>query len=127
MLWMVLDIDYMNAFKLVPVVFSFLMLGAHFMRGQFYPLVFVSLAFPVLLLVKRWWAARLVQIVLLLGALEWIRTLLVLVGQRREAGQPWTRMAIILAVVSLFTVCSAMVFCGKSLKKKYGLGDAQQR
>jgi len=114
----------MNAFKLVPVILSFLLLGAHFMRAQFYPLVVVSLVFPGVLLVKRWWAARLVQIVLVLGALEWIRTLLVLASQRRQAGQPWTRLAIILAVVAVFTACSALVFCCRSLKNRYGLGSS---
>jgi len=114
----------MNAFKLIPVIVSGLLLGAHFARSGLYPLVVVSLAFPALLLVRRRWAARLVHVILVVGALEWIRTLLVLAGQRREAGKPWTRLAIILVVVAVFTACSALVFCWDSLKKRYGLGNS---
>ena len=114
----------MNALKLVPVIISGLLLSAHFLRAELFPLVVLSLAFPALLLLKRPWAARLVQIILVLGALEWIRTLLVLVGQRRTAEQPWTRLAIILGLVAVFTGCSALVFCWASLKKRYKLGKS---
>ena len=114
----------MNALKLVPVILSGLLLGAHFMRTGLFPLVVLSLGFPVLLLFRRPWAARLVQIILVLGALEWVRTLMVLVGQRRTAGQAWTRLAIILGLVAVFTGCSALVFSCGSLKKRYKLGKS---
>lgn len=114
----------MNALKLLPVILSGLLLGAHFLRAGLFPLVVLSLAFPALLLLKRHWAARIVQIILVLGALEWIRTLLILVDERRTAEQPWTRLAIILALVAIFTACSALVFCCRSLKKRYKLGKS---
>ncbi|MHC4213593.1 MAG: hypothetical protein ACYSWP_09505 [Planctomycetota bacterium] len=99
----------MNALKLLPVILSGLLLGAHFMRTGLFPLVVLSLTFPLLLLFRRGWAVRIVQIFLVLGALEWVRTLIVLVGERRGAGQAWTRLAIILGVVAVFTGCSALV------------------
>ncbi len=113
----------MNVLKLLPVILSCLLLAAHFMRAGLFPLVVLSLAFPALLLFRRPWAARLVQIILVLGALEWIRILMVLVDERRTAGQSWTRLAIILGLVAVFTGGSALVFCWDSLKKRYMLGN----
>jgi hypothetical protein len=114
----------MNVIKLLPIIISGLLLAAHFLRAQIYPLVILSLAFPALLLFKCVWAVRLVQIILVLGALEWIRILLVLVDERRTAGQPWTRLVIILALVAVFTAGSALVFCCRSLKNRYKLGNS---
>ena len=44
---------------------------------------------------------------LLLGGLEWIRTLIRLVSERRAAGDDWLRLAVILAAVSLVTFAAA--------------------
>jgi hypothetical protein len=112
----------MYVLKLLPVILSGLLLGAHFLRAGLFALAVLSLVFPVLLLFRRGWVARLVQIILVLGALEWIRTLMVLVDERRIAGQAWTRLAIILGLVAVFTGCSALVFCCRSLKNRYKLG-----
>ncbi len=116
----------MNAVKLLPVVLSCLLLGAHFLRAGMLPLVVVCLALPGLLLLRQPWVARLVQAVLVLGALEWLRTLVVLVAQRSAAGQPWDRLAIILGVVTTVTAASALVFCCRSLRDRYRLGSAVQ-
>ena len=70
----------MTALQLFPAVLSLLVLGAHFLRvGQVMLLVAV-VAMLVLLAVRRPWAARVVQVGLLLGAFEWIRTLIQLAG-----------------------------------------------
>ncbi len=61
------------------------------------------------------------QIFLLIASVEWIRTLFFLVDLRREAGQPWTRLALIIGGVALFTLASASVFHGEKLKKRYML------
>ena len=87
------------------------------------PLVILCLALPGLLLIRRAWVARLVQVVLVLGSLEWGRTLLVLVAQRRDAGEPWSRLALILGVVTALTAASALLFCCRSLRERYGLGS----
>lgn len=117
----------MNVVKLFPVPLSGLLLSAHFLRAGMPALVVLSLAFPAILLFKRPWVARLVQIVLVLGALEWVRTLLVLVVERREAGQPWSRLAIILGLIAVFTGSSAFVFCCRSLRNRYKLGSPSCR
>ena len=111
----------MNIVRLLPVLLSYILLVAHFFRGRMYLPLVVSLAVPFVLLVPRRWSARLVQVVLVLGALEWIRTVLMLVMARKAAGQPWTRMAIILGFVAVFTAASSMVFRLGALRKRYEL------
>jgi len=110
-----------NAIRLLPVVLSCLVLGAHFLRAGFPPLVVLSAVAPFLLLARRPWAARTVQVVLILGGLEWVRTVVGLAQVRYAAGEPWMRMAIILTVVALFTMASALVFRSKSLRERYHL------
>lgn len=109
----------MNAIKLIPVYISALLLSAHFMRLGFYTLTVFCLLFPFLLFVKSKWIARFVQIILVLGALEWIRTLFLYATEREAAGESWTRLAIILGSVALFTGGSALLFLLNSLKNRY--------
>ena len=96
-----------SVLRALPVVLSALLLAAHFYRSRSLALVAVSLAVPLLLLVKERWSARAVQAGLVLGALEWVRTLAFFAGQRMEVGRPWGRLAVILGVVALLTALSA--------------------
>lgn len=100
---------------------SFGLLAAHFSRADLFPLVLVSLVIPLLLLIKRAWAARSIQLLLLLGAFEWIRSMFGYIEIRKTIGEDWGRLAIILITVALLTACSGLVFRGKSLKKRYRL------
>ena len=108
----------MTFVKLIPVILSALLLGAHFSRAGLAPLALILVVFPAVLLLKRPWVARLTQVVLLLGAIEWVRTLVVLVGQRRDLGQSWGRLAVILGAVALFTLASALPFSLSSAVRK---------
>ena len=105
--------------RLVPVVLSLVVLGAHFLRARIEVLVVGTLVLLGLLAVPRPWAARIVQAGLVLGALEWLRTLVTLVAARMEAGQPALRMAIILGSVALLTGASALVFRSVRLARYY--------
>jgi len=105
----------------VLVVLSLVVLGAHFMRYGNSIGIFGSLALVALLIVHRPWVARLMQVVLFLGALEWVRTLYELVQVRAVHGQPFIRMVVILGVVVAVTFCSALLFQTPALKKIYGL------
>jgi len=105
----------------IPVVISFVLLAAHFLRDGQVLFVACALVCPFLLLYKKKWVVRIVQIALLLGAIEWIRTLLLLQALRVENGMPWTRLVLIIGGVALFTGCSALVFFHTSLQQKYKL------
>lgn len=100
----------MIVLSFLPVVLSLLVLGAHFLRTGNMVLVAAALAPVVLLGVRRRWAARVIQLVLVIGAVEWIRTLVALAAARAEAGQPLIRLCLILGGVALLTALSALVF-----------------
>lgn len=109
----------------VPVVLSLVVLGAHFMRYGNSVGVVGSLVLIALLIVHRPWVARLLQVILVLGALEWVHTIYELVQVRASQGEPFTRMVVILGVVAAVTFLSALLFQTPTLKKTYRL-DRQE-
>ncbi len=109
----------MTFLSLIPAVLSLLLLAAHFSRAGLLPLAVLSLALIALVAVPRRWAALVLQIVLIVGALEWVRTIVVLVQARLAAGLPATRMALILGVVVLVTLGAAALFRTPRLKARF--------
>jgi hypothetical protein len=107
--------------RLFSVILSFLILSAHFFRQDLLFLSILFLIIPFLLLITRTWVARLIQIILVIGAIEWVRTLITYVIQRQVVGAPYIRLIIILGFVVLFTGLSALVFRNKALKERYKL------
>ena len=110
----------MKILSFIVVVLSLLVLGAHFMRYGNDIGVALSVAPIALLFVRKPWAARVVQVILVLGAIEWATTLVGLVQMRMAQGEPWTRMAIILGVVIVVTAIAALLFETKAMKRIYG-------
>ncbi len=105
----------------IPIVLSFAVLGAHFLRYGHAIGVIGSLVLIALLFLRQPWVARLVQVALVLGALEWVRTLFSLMQVRAAMGEPVTRMVIILGSVALVTLVSALLFQTSPLKTVYRL------
>ena len=103
----------------IPVALSLAVLGAHFMRYGNSIAVVGSLVLIALLFIRRAWVARLMQVVLILGAIEWVYTIYELVQVRAAHGQPFTRMVIILGVVVAFTLISALLFQAPAMKRIY--------
>jgi hypothetical protein len=112
----------MNAFKLIPVYLSFLLLAAHFYRAGFIPLAAICVAILLLLLIRKSWIPRLYQVLLLAGAVEWLRALYDFAAMRIAFDQPWTRLALILGAVALFTAASGLVFNNRKLRSFYQAG-----
>ena len=112
----------MNFLRLLPVIISFLLLAAHFLRAGQTAIVYALLFLMLLLILRKSWVPRVIQLTLLLGAVEWVHTLISVAQVRIELGAPWTRMAIILGAVALFTVLSSLVFRNKLLRQWYS-GD----
>jgi hypothetical protein len=110
----------MNFFRLFPVYISLILLSAHFLyhTGQ-RSIAVIPLIFLIPLLFRNGWVPRLIQLVLLLGTVEWLRTLFVEVQHRSANGESWVRYAIILGTVALFTALSSLVFRSKGLKNRY--------
>jgi hypothetical protein len=107
--------------RLVPVVLSLLLLGAHFSRIDAGFLVVLPVILLALLFVRKPWSVRVVQGALILGGFEWVRSMLGYISVRQETGEDWARLAIILSVVGLFTILSGLVFFSKKLKAHYRL------
>lgn len=112
----------MRAVWLLAPVLSLLVLAAHFLRAGNPVLVVALLAIIVAILaLRRAWVARLAQIVLLLGAVEWLATLIDLAGVRMHDGEPVGRLVVILATVGLATAASSLVFLTNPIRARYGL------
>ncbi len=111
----------MNGLRLFPVIFCFLILSAHFSRAGLSLFSLIFLLIPFLLLIKQVWVVRTIQILLIFGSIEWIRTLFIYVNERQVNGEPYIRLVIILGIVALFTGLSALSFRNQALKKRYNL------
>ena len=101
---------------------SLLLLAAHFYRAGWLPLAVICLVLIGLLAVRRAWAARAAQVALIVGAIEWLRTLALLVSERTALGQPYLRLAAIVLAVALLTAASTLVFRNYALRVRFGLG-----
>jgi len=109
----------MNALRLLPVILSFLLLGAHFYRAGQLPVTVACVAVLLLLFLRRFWVPMLFQFLLVLGALEWLRALYGFAQMRIAFGEPWTRLAVILGTVALFTALSGLSFRHRQLRTFY--------
>jgi hypothetical protein len=111
----------LTALQLTPVVLSLLLLASHFLRAGRPGFVGILLLCLVFLAVRRAWAARAIQVTLVLGALEWTRTLFQLMAWRAQAGQSSLRLVIILGSVALLTGLSALIFRTARMRERYQL------
>lgn len=112
----------MTAFLTIPIVLSLVALGAHFLRFGNELGVIVSILLIGLLFLRRAWVARLVQVALVLGTIEWLWTMYSLLQIRTAQGAPATRMVLILGGVALVAFASALLFQTKRLKRAYRQG-----
>lgn len=111
-----------NTLQLLPVILSFLLMAAHFFRAGYAVVAVLCVGALLLLLVRRAWIPRVFQVLLVLGAFEWLRSLYLFAAMRIAWDQPWTRLAIILGSVALFTALSGLVFRSGRLRNFYGPG-----
>jgi len=86
---------------------ALLLLAAHFFRAGLMPFAGLSAALVVLLFVRAPWAARVLQVALAVGALEWLRTGWVFAAARAAADQPFTRLLVIIGTVAALTALAA--------------------
>ena len=111
----------MLAARLVLPLLALLLLAAHFYRADWLLPAVASAALTLLLAVPRPWAARTLQVALVLGAIEWLRTLAAFAAMRMAAGQPVLRLVLILGAVAAFTLLAAWVFQHRALRSRFRL------
>jgi hypothetical protein len=97
----------MRALRTVFISLAFVLLAAHFSRAGHDGVAVLAVLLPLLLFVRKPWARWSLRVVLLVGAVEWLRTLFRLVGERRAMGADWARLAAILGAVSVVTLLAA--------------------
>ena len=105
--------------RIIPVILSFLLLAAHLQRIYMYAWSYIVLLIPFILLYKKQISVRIVQVVLFIGSIEWLRIIFIYRAQRIELGESWYRLAIILGIVAIFTLLSIIVFRNKTLRDIY--------
>jgi hypothetical protein len=105
--------------SLVPAVLSFVLLAAHGYRAGLPWVAPVCLVLAVVACVPRRWAATVAQVALMLGALEWVRTLFAFAGARVAQGRPVLRLALILGAVIAFTLLSAWLLRTGAARRWY--------
>jgi len=104
----------------IPIVLSLVVLAAHFLRYGSSIGVFAALLLIGLLFLRQPWVPRVMQVVLVLGTIEWLRTMYEIAHMRSLHGQPYGRMLVILGIVAAVTLCAALLFQSATLKKIYG-------
>jgi NAD-dependent dihydropyrimidine dehydrogenase PreA subunit len=95
--------------RYIPIILVSLLLGAHHYRAGEWGLIGLWLSLPFALLIRRRWADRAVQVVLLAGAVEWLLTLQTIVGIYRRMGLPTARSTIIMVSVALVTAAAGLM------------------
>lgn len=109
---------------LVLPVLALLLLGAHFVHAGLLPVAVACVAAVALLWVRRPWAARALQVLLAIGAIEWVLTAASLAQMRIAHQQPYLRMLLILGGVAILTVLAALAFQHPALARRFGLAPA---
>jgi len=79
----------------------------------------LCLASPFLLLIKKRWVLRTLQILTVVSALIWIYALYVIIQERIFEGRSWTASAIILGVVAIFSLFSGWLLNSPKVKDNY--------
>ncbi len=105
--------------RLLPVLFSGLLISAHFMRAYGYLIGSLFLFLLFTLFIRKIWIIRLWQTLLSLAAIIWVFTTINLVQMRIEAQEPWLRLMLILGGVILLTIFSGFWMENKKIKNYF--------
>jgi hypothetical protein len=100
-------------------VLALLLLAAHLLHAGWPALSALALMLNALLFVRRRWAARVLQVILLAGTVEWILTAVNLAQLRIAHDQPYLRLVLILGTVSVVTALAAWVFERPRLRGRF--------
>lgn len=105
--------------RTLPILLAAVLLAAHFLRSYSLLPMVLSLGAPFLLLIKRRWSLTTLQLLTLPAAAIWLFTLSGIIQQRIFEQRSWTASAIILGVVSLFTLWSAWLLNHPQIKERF--------
>lgn len=98
---------------------ALLLLAAHFFRAGLVPFAGLSAALVVLLFVRMPWAARVLQVALAVGTLEWLRTAWIFAAARAAADQPYARLLVIIGTVAALTALAAWTIGSRTGRRHF--------
>jgi len=109
----------LKAIALTLAGLALLLLAAHFYRSGLIVPTGLCLGAIALLFVQSGWARRVLQLVLVLGVLEWGRTAFRIAEVRALHDAPWLRMALILGTVAALTAAAAALLQTPALERYF--------
>lgn len=107
--------------RLAAPVIALLLTAASFLRAGETLLIIACGLLLLLIAVPRPWAARALQLALVLAAARWLWLTWALAASRAAAGVPYLRMVAILGSVALLTLLATLVFRSRALRRYYRL------
>lgn len=107
--------------KTLPILLCFILMAAHLSRAGMAILPVLCFVIPALLFWRNKTAARIIQVLLFLFGVEWLRSLAKYVTLRIENDMDWIRLALILVIVALFNFGTIFIFRNKAMKERYGM------
>lgn len=109
----------MKWYILAPVILSFIVTGAHFLRSGNILTTVILLGIPFLLMIQKRISIRLVQLFLFFSTVTWLFTTLRLINDRISTGSDWIRMSLILGTVAVIPALAILLLNKKSILDKY--------
>jgi len=100
----------MKVLAVALTIFSCLVLGAHFLRAGHVVVTAACVALPLLLLARRRWAVRALQVALVIGAGIWVWTTVALLHAYLQEGRALVHLILtpaILGTVALIALLAA--------------------
>jgi hypothetical protein len=105
--------------RIFLLVLSAIVIAAHFLRSASYIPMLICLAAPFLLFVKKRWSVLVIQALTVVAAIIWLLTLYGIIQQRIFEGRSWTASAIILGIVTAYTLLTGWLLNSPIMKEQY--------
>ncbi len=105
--------------RIILYILAAVVMAAHFLRTGNLLLVSLCLLAPLLFFYRQRWSLLLLQLLAYCGAIVWLWTAYSLIELYKLRGMPWTRTAIILGGVALFTLLVGLLLNSRSMRDRY--------
>ncbi len=112
-----------TAARLFLLFFCGLLLSAHFLRWGNFFLAMASLLFPAIVFFRSPWARIAAWVFCGFGAITWATVAQRFIAERMLAGEPWTRLAVILGAVASVNLLAGALLCGARMRSWFRLPE----
>jgi len=105
--------------RITLLALAVILIAAHFLRSYAIIPMLICLAAPFILLIKNRWSLITVQALTIAATVIWLSTLNGIIQQRVLEGRSWTASAIILGIVTGYTLLTGWLLNSPAVKEKY--------